>query len=127
MPDKSHHAQPARVAFTKFVMRIYALGAGGASNLEGDFVIHIAWHGLARTTAIHSAIIWETAAADAVISAAIAPAIAIAATTTRLVIATIKQGQLATIGAHDHLGRVTILPILILPFAGFQLAFDLDL
>ena len=38
-----------------------------------------------------------------------------------------QKGQRSTVRTQHHFGRVLVLPALVLPFAGFKLAFDIDL
>src|SRR5690606_14055239 len=99
----------------------------GAS--ERDFVIHVR-----ATTAAAAALL--PAAAIAALTAAIATLrIVIAAATTALAIAAaltaaiapVKQRQLAAIGAQHDFSGVAVGTGLILPFAGFKLALDIDL
>jgi hypothetical protein len=97
---------------------------------ERDFVVDVTgWRtGGAAATATGAAVI-VTAIAAAVIPAIIATAAAAAvgAATAAAAIAAVKQGQFAAIGPQHHFGRVPVLTGLILPFAGFELTFDIDL
>jgi hypothetical protein len=104
-----------------------------ARGTERDFVIHVAapacWGAAAAAAARAAALIAAaTARGAATLIIIIAAVIAASpAATAAAAIPAVKDGQLTAILAQDHLCRVAVLAALILPFAGFQLAFDIHL